>query len=97
MSAELRWNYVGSFDARTPEQKYIQNVADQGQIAAYQTFDLFFGYDLPWKGHVRVGARNITDRLPTLNRFAFGDIGFSQQLHDVAGRVWVTSYTQTFK
>jgi outer membrane receptor protein involved in Fe transport len=96
-SVDLRWNYVGDFDARTPEQAQILNVPDPGRIGAYQTFDLFVGYDFPWKGRLRVGARNIADKLPTLSRFAYGDFGYSRPLHDVNGRVLVASYTQTFK
>lgn len=96
-SADLRWNYVDGFDARTPEQKQLLHVADQGHIASYSTADLFVRYTFSWKGTLSIGARNIFDKLPSLNRFAYGDFGYSRPLADVNGRVLVASYTQTFK
>lgn len=96
-SADLRLNYIGSFDARTPEQRFVINVADQGRIGAYETIDFFVNYDTPWKGRISVGARNIFDERPTTNRFAYGDLGYSTALHDVNGRVFVVRYTQRFR
>lgn len=96
-SADLRWNYVGGFDARTPEQVFVSRVADQGRIGAYQTFDVSVTYQAPWKGRFTAGARNITDKQPTINRFAYGDNGFAQALADLNGRVWMLSYSQDFR
>ena len=96
-SADLRWNYVGGYDARSPEQANVLNLADQGRIGSYQTFDLSVTYETPWKGSISVGARNITDRKPTVNRFAYGDTGFNTALADINGRVLTVFYTQRFK
>lgn len=96
-TADLRWNYIGGFDARSPEGTFILNQPDPGRIGAYQTFDMAVTYATPWKGRITVGARNITDRLPTLSRFAFGEFGYSRALHDVNGRVLTLSYAQTFR
>ena len=93
---DATWNYIGEFDARSPEQAQVLNVADQGKIGAYQTFDVAVSWDAPWKGRFTLGARNIADKLPTLSRFAFGDFGYSRALHDVNGRVLFLSYRQTF-
>ncbi|HXN15913.1 MAG TPA: TonB-dependent receptor, partial [Usitatibacter sp.] len=72
-SADLRWNYVAGYDARSPEQANVLNLQDQGRIGSYQTFDLSVTYETPWKGVISVGARNIANRQPTVNRFAYGD------------------------
>ena len=52
---------------------------------------------MPWKGRLTIGARNITNRQPTVNRFAYGDTGFNTALADINGRVLTVFYTQNFK
>lgn len=96
-SADVRLNYISGYDARTPEQALALNVADQGRIGAYTTWDVFVGYELPWNAKLSAGFRNAGDRKPDLNRFAYGDNGFNRALYDVEGRVLVVSYTQRFK
>ena len=57
------------------------------------TWDLQVGYSTPWNGQVAVGARNIFDEDPPTS-FNVGNPFYSNQLHDVYGRVPYLRYDQ---
>ncbi len=96
-SFNLRFNYVGAYDARSVEGERVLGVPYQGRIAAYQTTDFSITYLAPWDARISIGARNLTDRKPTINRYAYGNLGYSTALSDINGRVLLLSYTQAFK
>lgn len=90
--ANVDMNYIHS-------TKAVRNVtADNGaefdgHVASWTTFNAQYGYDLPWKGTVTFGARNVLDRDPPLNP----DVGFpnyDNQLYDAFGRVLYVRYKQ---
>lgn len=96
-SFNLRFNYVGAYDARSAEGDRVLGVPSQGRIAAYQTTDFSVTYQAPWDARISIGARNVFDRAPTINRYAYGNLGYATALSDINGRVLLLSYTQAFK
>jgi iron complex outermembrane receptor protein len=96
-SFNLRFNYVGSYDARSVEADRRLGVPSQGRIGAYSTADFSVTYQAPWNARITLGARNLTDRLPDINRYAYGNLGYSTALSDINGRVLLLSYTQALK
>ena len=69
-----------------------QNGAGQS-LDSWTTWDLQFGWATPWNGRVTVGARNLTDEDPPIST-GLGNPNYSNQLHDVYGRVPYIRYTQ---
>lgn len=96
-SLNLRFNYVGGYDARTVEGDRVLDVPGQGRIASYLTTDLSLTYQAPWDARISIGARNLTNRMPTINRYAYGNLGYSTALSDINGRVLLLSYAQSFR
>ncbi|MFT4255919.1 MAG: TonB-dependent receptor [Pseudoxanthomonas sp.] len=96
-SFNLRFNHVGAYDARSVEDDRVLGVPYQGRIAAYRTADFSITYQAPWDARISIGARNLTDRMPTINRYAYGNLGYGTGLSDINGRVLLLSYTQAFR
>ena len=57
------------------------------------TWDVQVGYSTPWNGVVTIGARNVFDEDPPTSS-NIGNPFYSNQLHDVYGRVPYFRYTQ---
>ncbi|MBA3564227.1 MAG: TonB-dependent receptor [Gammaproteobacteria bacterium] len=71
---------------------------DEGQdgyvmLSSWTTVDASVGWATPWNGKVTLGARNVFDRDPPIN-MDLGNPNYTEQLHDVFGRVPFIRYEQ---
>ncbi|KPK59300.1 MAG: hypothetical protein AMJ59_11455 [Gammaproteobacteria bacterium SG8_31] len=82
-SANVIWNYISS----ASQDSTTVSVKD------YSTVDVQVGYATPWNGMVSIGARNIFDEDPPTSQ-NIGSPYYSNQLHDVYGRVPYIRYEQ---
>jgi iron complex outermembrane receptor protein len=82
-NANAIWNYMSS----TSIDSLGYDLDD------YQTVDLSLGYATPWNGQVTIGARNIFDEDPPTSVNITSPY-YSNQLHDVYGRVPYLRYEQ---
>jgi iron complex outermembrane receptor protein len=62
-------------------------------LSSWTTWDASVGWATPWNGKVTVGARNLFDRDPPTTP-AIGNPNYTEQLHDVFGRVPFVRYEQ---
>ncbi|MGH8496184.1 MAG: TonB-dependent receptor plug domain-containing protein [Gammaproteobacteria bacterium] len=62
-------------------------------LASWTTWDATVGWATPWNGKISVGARNVFDRDPPTS-VQVGNPFYSNQLHDVFGRVPFIRYEQ---
>ncbi|MGH8494754.1 MAG: TonB-dependent receptor domain-containing protein, partial [Gammaproteobacteria bacterium] len=62
-------------------------------LASWTTFDVSVGWATPWNGEITLGARNVFDRDPPTNTL-IGNPNYTNQLHDVFGRVPFIRYEQ---
>ena len=81
-SATLIGNYINS----TP-------VAGGGTLDDWTTWDLQLNWATPWNGRLTVGARNLFDKDPPQSPQVPHPF-YSNQLHDIYGRVPYIRYTQ---
>ena len=63
------------------------------RLGSWVTWDLQFGWSTPWDGAVTIGARNLFDEDPPLS-FNLDSPYYSNQLHDIFGRVPFIRYQQ---
>ncbi len=97
MAANLSFNYTDGYDARTPEDKYLNNVKSEvGTLPSFTTVDLSVSYILPTDTQLSLGARNLTDRISTPNNHAFGSRIYDSGLGDLVGRVVYVKATHNF-
>jgi len=90
-------NYTDGYDARTPEDKFLNGVGtDAGYLGSFTTLDLSLGYSFATDTRVVLGARNIGDKVSETNTFAFGSGRYDRGLGDVLGRVVYLNVTQSF-
>jgi len=82
-NANVIWNYLSSTSIDALDY-YLDD---------YQTVDLSVGYATPWNGQVTIGARNIFDEDPPTSVNITSPY-YSNQLHDVYGRVPYLRYEQ---
>lgn len=95
--AHVAVNYTDGYDARTPEDKFLNGVGtDAGSLPSYTTFDVSVGYTLPTDTKIVLGARNLGDKISTSNNFAFGNTIYDRGLGDILGRVVYLNVTQSF-
>jgi iron complex outermembrane receptor protein len=85
--ANILFNYIG--DASIQDADGITTT----EIDDYQTWDMSATYATPWNGTVTIGARNIFDEDPPTS-VALSSPYYSNQLHDVYGRVPYIRYEQ---
>jgi len=86
--AHIGINYKDGYDARSPEDKFLNDVGPEvGTLPSYTTIDMSVSYVLPTETKVTLGARNIGDKISTPNNFAFGSGIYDRGLGDVLGRV----------
>ncbi|WP_444994590.1 TonB-dependent receptor plug domain-containing protein [Aliikangiella sp. IMCC44359] len=91
LSLALSYNHVADMrgeDADLPE-------FEQGDFDEFNTFDLNARYTTDY-GIFTLGARNLTDEMPTLNREEISFPGFDRSNHDIAGRVVYARYSIDF-
>ena len=81
-SATLIGNYINS----TP-------IGGGATLDDWTTWDLQVNWATPWSGRLTVGARNLFDKDPPLSP-QLGNPFYSNQLHDIFGRVPYIRYTQ---
>ncbi|WP_170940694.1 TonB-dependent receptor [Pseudoalteromonas sp. NBT06-2] len=97
MNAHVGINYTAGYDARTPEDKYLNDVgSDVGTLPSFTTVDASIGYTLPTNTKLILGARNLTDEISEPNAFAFGNGVYDRGLGEILGRVVYLSVNQTF-
>ncbi len=75
---------------------YVSSASQDSTATAvddYTTWDMSVAYATPWNGLVTVGARNIFDEDPPTS-VGLTSPYYSNQLHDVFGRVPYFRYTQ---
>jgi iron complex outermembrane receptor protein len=85
-SANVIGNYISS-SSIIFDESFSQKVDD------LTTWDVQLGYATPWNGQVTIGARNVFDKDPPTS-FNLGAPFYSNQLHDVYGRVPYFRYKQ---
>ncbi|MCZ6560546.1 MAG: TonB-dependent receptor, partial [Gammaproteobacteria bacterium] len=83
-SATLIGNYVSDYET---------TILGSVTIDASTTWDLQLNWATPWNGRLTVGARNLFDKDPPINT-QLGSPFYSNQLHDIYGRVPYVRYTQ---
>ena len=86
-SANLIWNYMASASI---EDAFGNTDAE---VDSFDTWDVSFGYATPWNGSLTVGARNVFDEDPPTSP-NLGSPFYSNELHDVYGRVPYIRYEQ---
>jgi iron complex outermembrane receptor protein len=62
-------------------------------LSSWTTWDMSVGWATPWNGKLSVGARNVFDRDPPTS-LQIGHPFYTNQLHDVFGRVPFVRYEQ---
>jgi iron complex outermembrane receptor protein len=96
-SANIGINYNDGYDARTPEDTFLNNVgAEAGTLGSFTTIDMSASYILPTDTRVTLGARNIGDKISTPNNFAFGNGIYDRGLGEILGRVVYVNVTHNF-
>jgi iron complex outermembrane receptor protein len=85
-SANVIGNYISSSSIFFDETFVLQ-------LDDMTTWDVQLGYATPWNGMVTIGARNIFDEDPPTST-QLGNPYYSNQLHDVYGRVPYLRYQQ---
>ncbi len=85
--ANLLYNYIADSSIEDAGGLKTNDIDD------YQTWDLSATYATPWNGTVTVGARNIFDEDPPTS-VGIGSPFYTNQLHDVYGRVPYVRYEQ---
>lgn len=91
-NATVDLNYIGPTKAlRTV--KADNSVEFEGHVSSWSTFNVQYGYDLPWKGTVVFGARNVFDRDPPINE-NMDFPNYDNRLYDAFGRVTYVRYKQ---
>ncbi|MCZ6827508.1 MAG: TonB-dependent receptor, partial [Gammaproteobacteria bacterium] len=68
-------------------------VAGGGTLDDWTTWDLQLNWATPWNGRLTVGARNLFDKDPPQSPQVPHPF-YSNQLHDIYGRVPYIRYTQ---
>ena len=63
------------------------------ELGSWTTWNLQFNYATPWDGRLAIGARNLFDKDPPLNQ-SLSHPFYSNQLHDIYGRVPYVRYEQ---
>jgi len=95
--AHVGVNYTDGYDARTPEDKFLNGVgSDAGTLPSFTTIDVSAGYTFVTDTKIVLGARNLGDKISTANSFAFGNTIYDRGLGDILGRVVYLNVTQTF-
>ncbi len=77
--ASLSWNYVGSSESNSTDEKYPQ----------WDVFNGSVGYDFGERGTLRLQVRNMFDRDPLLDD---GEMA-NEYIYDLTGRVVTLNYT----
>jgi iron complex outermembrane receptor protein len=85
-SANVIGNYISSSSI------FIDDF-ESWELDDLTTWDVQLGYVTPWNGKVTIGARNIFDKDPPTST-NIGAPYYSNQLHDVYGRVPYFRYEQ---
>ena len=67
---------------------------DSANLSSFTTWDVQVTYATPWNGKVVAGARNVFDRDPPRDPIGLSNPYYSNQLHDVFGRVPYIRYEQ---
>ncbi|MBA3563561.1 MAG: TonB-dependent receptor, partial [Gammaproteobacteria bacterium] len=86
-SAAIIGNFVSDTENFDPDQ------AGYVMLSSWTTVDASVGWATPWNGKVTLGARNLFDRDPPTD-LQIGNPNYSEQLHDVFGRVPFIRYEQ---
>lgn len=90
-------NYKDGYDARTPEDKFLNDVGPEaGTLGSFTTVDMSVSYILPTETKLTFGARNIGDRISTPNNFAFGNGIYDRGLGEILGRVAYVNVIHNF-
>ena len=82
-NANVIWNYISSADDKISDY----------HLGNWSTVDISVGYATPWNGLVTIGARNVFDEDPPTSQNITSPY-YSNQLHDVYGRVPYLRYEQ---
>ena len=85
-SANVIGHYMSS-SSIVFDEEFVQDLDDM------TTWDVQVGYSTPWNGTVTIGARNVFDEDPPTSA-NLGNPFYSNQLHDVYGRVPYFRYQQ---
>ena len=94
-SLNINWSR-GDFGA-TVNGNYIDSTeySDMSaRLSSLTTWDVQFSWATPWNGRVAVGARNVTNEDPPTDFLGLDNPFYSNQLHDVFGRVPYLRYEQ---
>lgn len=95
-NANLRW----TMEDWTVNYKYHYVDTHEGGVNKYDNWhsmDLSVFWHAPWEGEISFGAKNITDRDPSVNQAATGwDNNISLPLYDVNGRTPFVAYKHFF-
>jgi iron complex outermembrane receptor protein len=87
-SANMSVNHTAGYDARSPEDEFLNNVpADVGTLPSHTTIDASVNYTASWGTTVTLGARNLTDKVSVSNLHAFGNDVYDKNLGEIIGRV----------
>lgn len=87
-SANVSINHTAGYDARSPEDVFLNNVpADVGSLPSHTTMDASVNYMSSWGTTFTLGARNLTDKVSVSNLHAFGSDVYDKNLGEIVGRV----------
>ena len=93
----IQWNLNWSLSdySATLIGNYVNSTPIGGGVVLddWTTWDLQLNYATPWNGRLTIGARNLFDEDPPIN-LQLGSPFYSNQLHDIFGRVPYIRYTQ---
>jgi iron complex outermembrane recepter protein len=89
-SAGFNWTHIGSF-CETGGGDLPCGV----RVGSYNIYDASFAWNAPWNAQIQIGARNLANKDPQLDRFGELNNDFFR-LYGMAGRVPYIRYTQNF-
>jgi iron complex outermembrane receptor protein len=91
-SANLNWTHIGGF---CEEGGGDLPCVSETRVGSWNVFDASFAWNAPWNAQIQIGARNIGNKDPQLDRF--GELNNDYfRLYGVSGRVPYIRYTQNF-
>lgn len=93
ISASLIGKYIDSYDGETAQQQ--DSGIEKEDFASFTTWDLSLGYDMDNYGRLTVGARNLFNKMPSVN-YEIGYPGYDTDTHNIVGRVVFAGYKVQF-
>jgi iron complex outermembrane recepter protein len=91
-SAGFNWTHIGGFCEQGGGSAPCVSAT---KVGSYNIFDASFAWNAPWNAQIQIGARNLANREPKLDRF--GELNNDYfRLYGVQGRVPYIRYTQNF-